>query len=359
MGGSGVQLTSEGNRALLSWIEVTDVAILKFAERTETGWSEPRVVASGEDFYVTDADVPSVRALPDGTLAAHWQRTDGLAEEAYDLPIAWSKDGGKTWTKPLFPHRDRTQSQHGFGTLFPISGNGLGVVWLDGRNVKPGDLGTNMGLWAATFSADGKQLGEQPVDERVCECCPTSAAATADGVIVAYRDRGPTEVRDIYVTSFDGRSWSAPTLVHAYNWEIKGCPVNGPAIDARGRDVAVAWFTARGDQGQSYVAFSADAGRTFGNPVRIDDLASLGQVDVALLPDGAAAVSWIESGAERPAFKTRRVQSDGAKSPAVLLSDRDGLRNPRLALRGSELLLAWAERGDTDVVRTARMVLAR
>lgn len=358
--GSGVQLTVEGDRAILSWLEIDAVAVLKFAERTSSGWSEPRTIASGEDFFVTDADVPSVRALSDGTLVAHWQRTDGLAEEAYDLPLSWSKDGGRTWSPRTFPHQDKKAVQHGFASTFPAPGGGLGVVWLDGRDLKVGDQKTSMALWSAIYGADGKQVSEQLIDRRVCDCCQTSVAATSDGVILAYRGRSAEEIRDIYVTRFDGREWSAPTPVHNDGWVINGCPVNGPTVDARGRDVAVAWFTAKGEQGQAFVAFSSDAGRTFGQPIRIDDAASLGQVDVALLADGGAVVGWIESGAERPAFQVRSVHSNGIRSPAVLVGDRPGTRNPRVARNGSELLLAWAERaedGFSSQVRTARAVI--
>lgn len=357
---SGVQLTVGGDRAILSWIELDAVAILKFAERTSAGWSEPRTIASGEDFFVTDADVPSVRALSDGTLAAHWQRTDGLAEEAYDLPLSWSKDGGRTWSRPTFPHRDEKMVQHGFASLFQAPGGGLGVVWLDGRDLKVGDQRTSMALWSAIYGSDGKQVSERAIDKRVCDCCQTGVATTSDGVILAYRGRTGEEIRDIYVTRFDGREWSAPTPVHDDGWMINGCPVNGPAVDARGREAAVAWFTAKGDQGQAFVAFSSDGGRTFGQPIRIDDAASLGQVDVALLTDGSAVVSWIESGAVRPEFKVRTVQKDGTRSPAVLVADRPGMRNPRLARNGNELLLAWAERaedGFSSQVRTARAAL--
>lgn len=345
---------------MLSWIELDAVAILKFAERTSSGWSEPRTIASGEDFFVTDADVPSVLALSDGTLAAHWQRTDGLAEEAYDLPLSWSKDGGRTWSRPTFPHHDGKMVQHGFASLFQAPGGGLGVVWLDGRDLKAGDQKTSMALWSAIYGSDGKQVSEQLIDKRVCDCCQTGVATTADGVILAYRGRTAEEIRDIYVTRFDGREWSAPTPVHDDGWMINGCPINGPAVDTRGRDVAVAWFTAKGDQGQAFVAFSSDGGPTFGQPVRIDDAASLGQVDIALLTDGSAVVSWIESGAVRPEFKVRRVQKDGTRSPAVLVADRPGTRNPRLARHGNELLLAWAERaedGFSSQVRMARAAL--
>jgi len=35
--------------------------------------------------------------------------------------------------RPFLPHHDWTQTQHGFASLFELPGNGLGLVWLDGR----------------------------------------------------------------------------------------------------------------------------------------------------------------------------------------------------------------------------------
>src|SRR5438093_10927648 len=61
------QLTAEGDRVILSWMERADArATLKFAERTTSGWSAARTVASGRDLVINAADVPSVRALADG-----------------------------------------------------------------------------------------------------------------------------------------------------------------------------------------------------------------------------------------------------------------------------------------------------
>ena len=88
---------------------------------------------------------------------------------------------------------------------------------------------------------------------------------------------------------------AAGTPVHADNWEINGCPVNGPAIAARGKNVAVAWFAAKDNAPKTQLAFSKDGGRTFGAPIRIDSGTTLGRVGLTLLADGRALVSWIDS----------------------------------------------------------------
>jgi hypothetical protein len=53
--------------------------------------------------------------------------------------------------------------------------------------------------------------------------------------------------------------------VHSDNWKIDACPVNGPAIAATGRRVAVAWFTAANDTARVKLAFSS-AARASGFP---------------------------------------------------------------------------------------------
>lgn len=354
---SAPQLTVDGNRTLLSWMESNGKhSTVKFAERTPIGWSEPRVVAEGDDLVVNSADVPSVRALADGTLAAAWLQSNSPDPEAYDLRLAWSHDAGKTWTPPVSPHHDGTKTQHGFASLFQAPTAGVGVVWLDGRATH-GDEG-NMSLRSAVFGTDGKQRSELSVDARVCECCPTAIAVTADGPIVAYRNRSPQEIRDIYVSRLAAGRWTMPVAVHRDGWRIEACPVNGPSISARGREVAVAWFTAVKDEGRAFLAFSHDGGRAFGPPVRLDEKGSLGRVAVDLLEDGAAAVGWVEFGEDRSQFKVRRVDASGARSPAVAVADISGTRYPRLARAGGELLMAWTEsENGSSRVRTSRISL--
>jgi hypothetical protein len=354
------QLSVSGKGAILSWIERAGArATLKFAERTPSGWSQATAVASGDDWFVNWADVPSVVRLADGTLAAHWLQKSGADTYAYDVRLSLSKDNGRTWGDSFKPHDDGTKTEHGFASLFQMPGAGLGLVWLDGRDMKAdksGHASGNMALRFAAYDSAGTRIADQVVDARVCECCPTSAVVTSTGPLVAYRDNGAEDVRDIQLSRRENGTWSAPAPVHRDEWKIPACPVNGPALSAQGRDVAIAWFTAKGDQPHAFVAFSSDAGRSFGAPIRLDDASSLGRVDVELLPDGSAAASYIEFTEQRAQFRIRRVERSGARSDALTVSAIDGGRTsgyPRLARDGNQLLFAWIEREATPRVRTA------
>lgn len=352
------QLSSSRHGAILSWIErAGQTATLKFSARTASGWSEPQAVASGTDWFVNWADVPSVVRLADGTLAAHWLQKSGTGTYAYDVRLSFSNDDGKTWTPSVTPHHDGTQTEHGFASLVPIP-DGLGIVWLDGRAMKGGHdaHGGDMSLRFAAFDRSGRQLAEAPLDARVCECCPTAAAATADGLIVAYRDRSAQEVRDIHVSRLENGVWSEPVPVHADGWRIPACPVNGPAVSARGRSVALAWFTMKDQKGHAQIAFSRDAGRTFGSPIALADGDTIGRVGVALLDDGSAVASWIEVVDQRAEFRIRRVDPAGARSRAIAIAAIEtgrGSGYPRLVQHGQELVFAWTARDGGLRVKTA------
>jgi hypothetical protein len=355
------QLSTQGDRVTLSWIERTgQTAALRFAERTDTSWTEARTAASGTNWFVNWADVPSVVRLQNGDLAAHWLEKSASSTYAYDVRLSFSKDDGRTWSPSVTPHHDGTKTEHGFASLFQMPGAGLGLVWLDGRQMKAGehddmDAGP-MSMRGAVFNPEGTQAAELLVDDRVCECCPTATAVTSSGPIVAFRNRTTEEIRDIYVSRLVGGKWTKPVPVHDDNWKIAACPVNGPALSANGRDVAIAWFTGVGDEGHVYAAFSWNAGESFNTPIRIDDVGAVGRVDVELLADGSAAVTWIEFADQRSQFRIRRVDRAGAKSPSSTVAGIAAGRAsgyPRLARRGNELLFAWTEPGEHSQVSTA------
>ena len=372
------QLSVSKRGVLLSWIErAGDVATLRFAERTPTGWTAPRTIASGRDWFVNWADVPSALRLPSGAIVAHWLQKSGPTTYAYDVRLSHSVDDGKTWSPSYLPHSDGTQTEHGFASLFPI-GDGFGLVWLDGRAMKGGGEhgehgGGAMSVRFGQFDKSFKQIAETAVDAKVCECCPTAAAVTSDGIITAYRNRSDEEIRDNYVSRLIAGKWTTPKPVFNDNWKIAACPVNGPALAANGRTVAMTWFTVKQDQGQAHLAFSDDAGATFGNPIRVDDGGSLGRVDVELLPDGAALATWIEfveqpvspkpSGeGGRAQFRARRIDRNGARSAAVTISGIAGNRSsgyPRAAIANGEIVFAWTESIDGGGGLQVRTAAAR
>jgi hypothetical protein len=349
--GSGSPFLGGQDRpVVLSWLEPDGSgAALRYTTFGPSGWSAPTTVTSGADLMVNWADVPSVVPLTPTIWGAHWLATVPDSRGAYDVAAAVSQDGGATWSTPQTLNDDGTATEHGFATLFGWD-DAVGVVWLDGRQLAAWSfddpdalLGTELRF--ARLGADGAVLERGVIDTLVCDCCQTDVAVASEGPIVVYRDRTEDEVRDVVVRRYAGSAWSAPRALGAENWQIEGCPVNGPSIDARGAHTAVAWFTAADDRPRVRFAQSLDGGVTFSSALDIDVERAFGQVAVAVLDDNATAVAWWRGAPDgQTALAVRIVGRDGALGPILtvaLEATPQPLDVPEMLAVDAGLLLAW------------------
>ena len=351
---------------VLSWTDVRPdgSAALQHATWRDGAWGPAGTVATGTDWFVNWADFPSVVPVTASHWLAHWLQQRPGNVYSYDVQIAASSDGGSHWTTAGPPHDDGTPTEHGFVSIIGDGATGR-AAWLDGRHTGGGQghdhgAGGSMTLRAATLGADGRVAGvDAELDARTCDCCQTDAAITADGPVVVYRDRSDGEIRDIALVRLERGQWSAPVPVHADGWKIDACPVNGPAVAARGRRVVVAWFTAP-DRPRIRAAFSDDAGRTFSAPVEVASGDVLGRVDVVLLDDGRAVVSWLREGAAGAQILAQPVDRDATSGAAVAVAGTSVQRSsgfPQMVRAGDGLLFAWTEAGTQPRLRTAYATL--
>ena len=351
-------LRGSDGRLYLSWIERGPgrMATLKFSSWNTDGWSMPRPIAAGDNWFVNWADFPSLCALPDGTLVAHWLQKSSAGTYSYDVKLSLSHNQGRSWSKAVSPHRDGTPTEHGFVSIVPVDKTTFGVFWLDGRKmvVKGGE----MALRYCTLARDGRLGTERVVDPRVCECCQTGAVVLESGnPFVVFRDRLPGEVRDISSSLLEGGRVRRSQRVHSDNWVIEGCPVNGPSVDTHRGSVAVAWFTDVKNRPEVRVRFSDDSAKTFGKTIRVDDGTSAGRVDIVLVDADTAAVSWLKVDAKSAEIRWRMVHRDGTRTPSRRLTRTLASRSsgfPRMERLGIELFFAWTEASKPPRVRTAR-----
>lgn len=349
----------------MSWLEpVGSAHALRFASFDGRKWTEPRTIRSGTDFFVNWADFPSMEVLDGKRLAAHWLQRAGKSTYAYHVKVVLSSDGGATWSAPIMPHTDTSATEHGF-VAFWREGSALGATWLDGRkyNKEGHDPSNEMTVRSTMIDRNGKRGREVELDGRACDCCQTTATMTGKGPVIAYRDRSPAEIRDIYVVRRVNGKWTSPAPVHDDSWKINACPVNGPALASQGNRVALAWFTAANDSPRVKLAFSSDAGASWGSPVRIDNGAPGGRVDAAMLDDGSALVTWIERvGGDTAAVRVRRVTPDGKPGAPVTVATSSAARAsgfPRMAVTGGQAMFAYTIPGRPSSIRVSRIPLSR
>tara|TARA_B100000941_G_C28429170_1_gene513223 strand:- start:48 stop:1085 length:1038 start_codon:yes stop_codon:yes gene_type:complete len=323
-----------------------------FSMKTAIGWSDPTLVHIGHDLFVNWADFPSIAILSDKTIAVHWLEKIGKSGFDYQINIALSSNNGKTWSNPKILHEDRSPVQHGFVSMTPSKEKLLTIIWLDGRTygVKLGETKNEtdaMQLRATTITSEGIIGKEVVIDKRTCSCCQTSITVTDKGtVIAAYRDRSEGEIRDISIARLERNGWQEPFSLNDDGWEISGCPVNGPAISSIDRLVAVAWFTGAKGVSAVKIAFSDDDGRSFATPLSIEHQDPIGRVDLEMLPDGSALVSWVEwiDGNEVISI-CRASQKHGCKTQQLLALNvgNEPLNFPRLERINEDIYLVWTQ----------------
>ena len=339
---------------VMSWLEPHgDGHALKFSIFKDGTFSRPREIARGKDWFANWADTPRIHVRTDGTWLAHWLEKSAKAPYAYDIQVVHSTNAGKRWSPPSTPHTDGTPTEHGFVSYFPGRDGRTGMVWLDGRETKPtsGDEHAHAGamtLRTALIGADGKAGSERLIDRRVCDCCQTASAVTAIGPIVAYRNRTEDEIRDISIVRRTAGGWTEPRRVNADGWQIGGCPVNGPAMIARGTRVIVAWFTMAEGVPRVHLAISEDAGESFGEPFTHSPGNALGRVQLAWTRNGFAA-GWMEERDGSARMRLAQYSSDGSlESDRVLTRvDRGRVSGfPQIAVFDDHLLVAWTTAAD-------------
>jgi hypothetical protein len=359
------RLFSNNKRLFLSWVEKKDtLATLNYSIYENENWSSTESVISGSDWFTNWADFPAIAGTPNGNILTSFLQKSAKGTYTYDVKLNLYNAEKNTWKKNFILHNDGTKSEHGFVSIRPYTGNSFLVVWLDGRETAGKEHGGGqMTLRGAIVFEDGTIEYDTLLDERICDCCQTGVAiGPNDEIIAAYRDRSEDEIRDISTVRWqmDG-GWSKPQTIGNDNWKIAGCPVNGPSIDSFGNNLAVAWFTAADDSPKVQVAFSQDIGETFGLPIRIDNGNTQGRVDIAMVSDDTAVVSWMENKGDDTLIQVMKIESNGSMGSPITISKTSSERAsgfPQLERLGDKIYLAWTDfQGEISSIKTAELTL--
>ena len=353
--------TDKNGTVYLSWIEkIGKESKLKFSSLVNDQWTEPSVIAAGNNWFVNWADYPVLVADGNNNMIAHYLEKSAAGKFTYDVKYVTSSDNGKTWSNSKILHDDGKQAEHGFVSMLPY-GEKYFVSWLDGRNAAmvegAGHEGHHgeMTVRGAIVTMEGVKENEWELDKRVCDCCQTTVAITSNGPIVIYRDRSEDEIRDISIVRMVNGQWTEPKTVFPDNWIIKGCPVNGPRADAIGNNLVISWFSMIDKKGQVNIIFSEDGGTTFKKPIRIDEGNPIGRVGVVMLDKKMAMVSWMEG----TVIKAVKVTADGAKQTSIQIASSSESRSsgfPQMTRSGKRLIFAWTDdKGKT--IRVASLAL--
>lgn len=341
--------TDNTGSVFMSWIEEQDnLATLKYARFDGERWEQPLEITSDSTWFLNWADYPSIISLNGKPMAAHWLNKTTGGTYSYEVNISAFDN---QWLEKITPHKDNTPTEHGFVSMAPATDSTFMAIWLDGRNTdgrehhEYSNLEKAMTLRGVLINKKSEILNKFLIDESVCDCCNTSLAKTDKGFIAAYRDRTSEEIRDISISRFEEEKWSEPKPVYSDNWKIAACPVNGPAIDALGSTVAVAWFTGVDGKPKVQLAISENAGELFKTPILLDDKSPIGRVDLSL-DENTIWVSWLSPSGENAELKIKAFTLDGVELSSYSIPNLSKSRRlgfPHISVLNNELIVAYTD----------------
>lgn len=337
----------------ISWTDAIEPRghALRWSKWTGSAWTAPETAARGDNWFFNWADFPSLAVLPDGSMLAHWlERAPGGGKYGYGIRVARRAPGAQgVWTPAAAMNEKDEADYAGF-----LSFAGGTAAYLAPPEQRPAVAAASHDghdehiktLRFIRFERDGRVADDRQIDADVCSCCQTATAATKSGLLVAYRDHLPGEIRDISIVRLRNGKWSEPRTLHRDGWKINGCPTEGPSIALSGDSAGIAWVTRADGIGRVQVALSTDGGETFRAPIRGDDGDPVGRPNFVALDGKQSLLAWIERTGDGAEIRVRRVYADGTLAPSMRVAKVSPSRAtglPKLAIHDGRVLAAWRD----------------
>lgn len=223
------------------------------------------------------------------TVTAPVSFDDAEFEKKYptsELYLASSKDGGKTWSKPLQVNDAPKKAPEALHWMAVEPAGDVHVVWLDLRS----RLGNGQDIYYAKVS-DGKVSKNVKIATEVCECCAPGLAVDGMGnPLIAYREGGSKASREIFAVRGykKGESFGKPIQLNHETTNIGNCPMSAPAVAVSldGKKMGVAWMDERATKGDPDVYWVVTYGSKFARDSLLDDVTDGSQNHPSLAVDG-------------------------------------------------------------------------
>lgn len=383
---ANVSLTASGSLVAAVWASAAptggaDIFAAVSRDGASTFGAPVRVNATAGDARVNGEQPPRVAITgpahaPAGIVVV-WT-TSGSAGGR--IVFARSTDGGKSFGATI-PVAEGPGNRGWENIAVDRAGN-VHVVWLDHRelatsasmdhsaehHVEPAapkkdavETAQLSKLYTATIGDAGSS---HPVAGGVCYCCKTAIVARSEAdIYLAWRHVYPQNLRDMaFAESHDGgHTFSAPVRVSEDQWQIEGCPEDGPALvlDSR-RQVHIVWPTLIHDapNGRPSIGIfhaSSSSGRGFGPRQRVPT-EGVPHHPQAVIAGDSLYLAWdeLKDGARQVVVARRRVDA-AANAPwsrQVISGSAPGT-HPALASTDAGVVVAWTSGAPNSVIRVA------
>lgn len=348
---SCVYLTQDEKQVpVISWVEVDSIKNKHFYfshwNNEKSSFDKTTHVPIPANTSVHEEGMPKVAFKADGTIIAIFETSTPVPNSRFgqgDIQYIESTDRGVTWTEPKSIYKNRPKDASiSFSGITSLNNGEIGVAWLgtsnsttEGRPVQ----------FAQTKIGEGFQAPIL-IDKMACECCRVAIASdNLGGISIAYRDLLAGSIRDISISNSynNGDKFENLEGISDDQWEVAGCPHNGPSIYRDGDTTYLAWATGGEKPGVHYAEYDRD-----GKESNRKSINSNGRfIQLSALPNGTIIYAYNEDYKLENSFYTRvrvgKIDDEQHLEKEVTFPKSESGYPVLKAIDDQNIIVAWQE----------------
>jgi hypothetical protein len=295
---------------------------------------------------------PKIALGPEDSIFVSW--TERLeARFSGDVHFSRSLDGGETFEAPRVLRDTPEPSSHRFDELAVTPTGRLYALWIDKRDIEAAEARGDDFAGASIYYSYSDDLGatfsaNQRVVDHSCECCRMTLVTAGDGGIrLMWRHVFDGSIRDHALIDVGPNGPAELRRVSHEDWELHGCPHQGPHMAKSPHGLHMAWFSGAPDAGGVHYGFHDNHSGETRQLAHIDDRPGASKPQVAVRGDRIDLI-WLAVGAEQTVLLHQSSSDAGHtwSGRQTLISSTGDADNPQVLQDGDKVWVAWHTRDE-------------
>jgi len=274
-----------------------------------------------------------------------------------DVRFSYSRDYGKTFTKPITVNNDNLLAGHSFNEMLVSDNGDVSIVWLDGRIAhqlrKQGKQSKGSALFLAKANFKNANSNKtavftnQQLANDTCVCCRIAMDFNQHGELaILWRHIYGDNIREFALLTLNQNEDKPkqPYQISYDHWKINGCPHQGGAISVdKLNRYHMVWFN-QGDVGKGiFYASSSDEGKTLTTPISVGELSAQASHPHLNKNNDNIDIVWTQfNGIEHQLMHQRSIDNGKTFSQAAVLAKaKNGSDRPFIIKKENVSYVSW------------------
>lgn len=331
----------------LAWVGESHVWVARSLDRGRTFSIPARVTAAPAAIDDNGENRPKVVVDGKSRVIVAWT-VKGAKPYTGLVYVARSEDGGVTFGPPTSPGDEAQPVSMRFAATTLGADDRLYVAWIDKRRSGPAYRGAAL---AVAWSDDGGATFSPTViaGDHSCECCRLAMASKRGGLpVLMWRGIFPPNIRDHAAMTFATPDRpGAPVRVADDAWAVDACPHHGPDLALAQDSWHAVWYTQGANRTGAFYARGGD-GVAFTVPMPLGDQGGPASHPAVAAAGSRVVLAWKAFDGTTVGIRAMSSPDEGLtwSPPATIATTMGASDHPILVGDGHSIFLSWLTRAE-------------